>query len=230
MRTSADGRYEFDHLTAGKWSIRRCERDFSSSGEFTHRDVAGFDPTLAEFSIEIGRTTVFDLDLHDASCRVDGRLPPGLSRTSMWRVGLIPGGDDPPRPVSVPVEESGAFRVEASELGPHDLVLSDSGEDGRDQRIVARLDLARGVNEWSLALATGSLEGEAASGALLEHTWQGPSGATCTTHFLADAQGRFRVDGIPAGAGRIATVRPKTSTDPRSVDVPAGDVLHLSLR
>ena len=109
-------------------------------------------------------------------------------------------------------------------------MLADSGDDQRDQRIEQTVEIQRGANKWSLSLATGTLEGEAPANALLAHTWTSASGATCITHFLVDAQGRFHVDGVPAGAGRVQVVRANTDFEPVNLDVIAGDVTHVSVR
>ena len=229
-RVGADGRYTFDHLAAGAWSIRRCEEDYSATGGTAYRDVFGFDPSLAEFEIEDGRTTSFDLDLTRAFARVEGEMPSGLDRRRSWHVSLVPRGREAADVASQAIDASGSFRVEASVLGPHDLVFADSGENDRDQRFVAKVDLERGTNEWSSSLAIGSLEGDALPGALLEHRWSGPGGATCTTHFLADSRGHFRADRLPSGEGTIAVLRPGNGPVPRAVVVPADDVLHIDLR
>jgi len=229
MRTSADGRYAFDHLAAGTWSIRRCERDFVAGGELTHRDVAGFDPTLAQFSIEEGKTTTFDFDLRGTDASVEGTLPRGLLRTATWSVSLRTEKDSAAaNPVLVGAD--GTFRVAATVLGTQMLFLADSGENDRDQEITSPIQVDRGVTNWRLSVTTGSLEGDAAPGALLQHTWTNATGTTCTTHFLADAEGRFHVDGVPAGSGKIDLVRPKSASGSTLVDVPENGVLHLTLR
>jgi hypothetical protein len=230
IHTAADGRYAFDHLARGAWSIRRCEEDYAVSGGIEERDVFGFDPSLAAFTVEDGRTTTFDLDLSHASSRIEGELPSGLDRGRAWHVSLVPRGRRAADVLSHAIDSSGSFRVEASLLGPHDLVFADSGEGGRDQRFTATVDLERGATTWRFPLTTGVVEGDAAPNALLEHKWSGPAGATCTTHFLADARGHFRADTLPSGAGTIAVLSPGSGSVPRAVDVPADDVLHIDLR
>jgi RNA polymerase sigma factor (sigma-70 family) len=229
MRVGRDGSYRFEHLASGNWTIRRCERDFQSDGEWTYQQVSGFDPSLAGFRIQEGRTTAFDLDLRDAECSVEGRLPPGPCAGSRWVARLQRPGDENSWESSVQVGASGELRIDAGVLGPHLLVLTSTGEAGCDQRVEDRLDLHRGVNPWELPFSTGVLEGESIPGAVLSHAWADARGRVCTTRFVADGEGRFRVVGIPAGAGSVERIQPGGGAPRADVDVPEHGVLRVVL-
>ena len=220
-----DGRYRFDDLAPGPWWIRRCETDYSSTGGSSCGQVEGFDPSLQHVEVIEGSITSFDLDLRDVSCELRGRLRSALASTSHWiaRFGAAP--EKAPPEVYSTLAADGTFAIRPPVLGPHTLLLTDEGRADRDQRIEARLEIHRGLNEWSVELPTGAIEGVGYPGAVLAHRWKDDRGTTCTSHFLVDARGSFRVEGIPAGAGTI-------ECDGRSipVEVREGETTRVSLR
>jgi hypothetical protein len=220
-----DGGYHFDGLAPGTWWIRRCETDFSSTGGQIYGYVQGFDPSLQQVEVLDGVTTTFDLDLKDVSCEVRGRLRSRLASTSHWTARFEPNSEMRQPDEHSELKNDGSFEIHPPTLGPWTLILTDEGREDRDQKIEQRLEIRRGTNEWNLELPVGAIEGDALPGAVLTHRWRNDRGTTCTTHFLVDAQGRFRVDGIPVGSGTI-------EVDGRTVpvEVTEGDTLGVSLR
>jgi RNA polymerase sigma-70 factor (ECF subfamily) len=227
-RVGPDGKYRFEHLAAGRWSIRRCEKSFTAEGGVARSTVGGFDPSLVFFGVEEGRTTRFDLDLSGATCVLDGRLTPlpcadcGYA-ASLTPLPIVPG----PKHAAVALASDGSFRVEARVLGRHRLVVAQRSAHGFEQRIEQEIDMQRGTNPWSLALATGTLTGDAAPGTRFQHTWSNADGVRCTTQFAADSDGRFRISGIPAGNGRLTFTPAGSATVESDVDVPAGAALQV---
>jgi RNA polymerase sigma-70 factor (ECF subfamily) len=217
VRTDSTGAFQFDALAAGRWYMRRCERDFMGSIEW--HEALGFDPSLTPFEVSDGRTTHCDLDLRDATCTLHGRVTGVRDTLRPCSAQLLAGGTDVNYSVLATVDDQGRFEFEPTVLGPLTLILSSSGEHDADQRIADTIEINRGANEWSLSLATGSLEGDATPGAVLEHRWTNERGTKCTTHFIADARGHFRIDGIPAGTGHVTVVEPKDEARKADVEV-----------
>lgn len=225
MRVDVDGTIRFEHLAAGRWAIRRCERDFNAEGGVTRSAVGGFDPSLAYFDVEDGHTTHYDLDLRGAECVLDGKLDSsacdGCACTAtLIALPRVPGVKHP----QVALASDGSFRLEAAVLGPHELLIERRSVDRCEQTIEASVDLQRGTNAWTLALATGVIEGEAERGAELVHTWTNARGTTSTTRCSADSDGRFRLTGAPAGPGTLARAKAFAAM---TVDVRANTVLHV---
>lgn len=194
-----DGSYSFAGLAPGSWTIRRCEREHRGHGNC--REVRGFHPSLATLEVLEGGTTRFDLDLRDASCALAGSLPGVLTAGTTWTATLTPEPDW--RGASAQVDAAGRFVLDASRLGPHRLELADAGERGRERRIVATLDLARGVNSWGLELELGAIEGSAAPGSIVSHAWRDGRGAEVVSRALAAADGGFRLE-APWGRGQLS--------------------------
>ena len=221
----ADGSYRFTGLAAGEWSIRRCEKDFAVEGTRSVGLVGGFHPSLARFQVDEGRTTVFDLDLSQASCTLEGRFFPIPPAGSGWTARMTPKGTAMNAASGSPLESDGSLRLSASVLGPHALQLAWTGSPDRDQVIEDAVELHRGVNAWSLEFPVGALEGEATPGSLLVHRWRNARGTTCTTHFLADASGKFLVEGIPAGPGSLEVLGTEIT-----VEVAQGETSRIAIR
>jgi RNA polymerase sigma factor (sigma-70 family) len=216
VRTDSSGAFHFDSLATGHWYMRHCEKDFTN-GSVEWHEASGLDPSLTPFEISDGRTTHCDLDLSETTCTLHGQVIGARGATRPCSVVLLADGADASSAIIASADEQGRFDLEPTVLGPHRLTLSSSGEHDEDQRIEDTIVIQRGVNEWSLSLATGSLEGDASPGAMLEHTWTNERGTKLTTHFIADAQGHFHAEGIPVGTGRIAVVQP--ANDGRKADV-----------
>ena len=152
-RVGADGRYTFEHLAAGRWWIRRCERDFNAAGELTRAQVTGFDPSLTPFVVEDGKVAHFDLDLRGATCTVDGKLKSPLVEQGSLTATLIALPDQPGvKHTPVPIASDGTFHIEAKVLGMHQLAIDGRLGDGSELHIEDTLELKRGPNAWTRAL------------------------------------------------------------------------------
>jgi RNA polymerase sigma-70 factor (ECF subfamily) len=152
-RVGADGRYAFEHLAAGRWWIRRCERDFNAAGELTYAQVTGFDPSLTPFVVEDGKVAHFDLDLRGATCTVDGKLESPLVENGKLTATLVALPDQPGiKHTPVPIASDGTFHIEAKVLGMHQLAIDGHLGDGRELHIEDTLELKRGSNAWTRVL------------------------------------------------------------------------------
>jgi RNA polymerase sigma-70 factor (ECF subfamily) len=153
MRVGKDGQYHFENLAAGKWSIRRCERDFNAAGESTRSQVTGFDPSLRSFDVEDGKPTHFDLDLKGATSVVDGKIESPLVAHGSLTATLVALPDVPGvKHPSVPIASDGSFHIEAKVLGLHRLEIHGKLGDGSELNIEDTLELKRGPNAWARVL------------------------------------------------------------------------------
>jgi hypothetical protein len=229
VRVAADGRYRFERLAAGTWWLRRCPRDYVAEGGYSYEVVEGFDPSLAETRVEDGRTTSFDLDLRDAFAVVEGRFSIESGAAAAWTVRLVEPGENPQGQDGGRLDAGGEFHFDAERLGPHTLVFRLVADD-RDQEIEVPLAIERGVRRVDVAVATGTIEGTARPGASIEHVWLGSPPTRGLAHWGADASGRFRVEGVPAGRGTLSIVEHGTRSAAVAVDVPDGGTVRVELR
>jgi hypothetical protein len=102
-----------------------------------------------------------------------------------------------------PIRADGSFLVASEWVGGHTLSLLSSGTERRDDRIEARVVIGAHPARFELASETGTLDLTGPANALRELRVPLTGGATWTTNFRFDAEGRALLDGLPFGAVQL---------------------------
>jgi len=245
-RVGADGRFRFELLTPGPWSVE--VRDDEVLQEYTQTG-----PATTRFEDEVqwncevveGRTTVRDLRPADPMAftvegriRIDGVAPTTLSA---W---LAPEGADffdnlGRWPTATP-DPQGRFLLGATEPGAYRLVVKRISADA-EWLLVDRVRLDGEPVSWNLELATGSLEIVGVDPALFADDlppfvclWQGRGELWFLGLGRPDARGVATLDFVPAGNGALARPDVQRIGEPgawevlREVAVERGETARVS--
>jgi hypothetical protein len=227
-RVDASGAYSIDHLTAGKWWVRRTSRDMRNAALVDNLSLR--DPTLAEVEILEGKTTTFDLDARNAPPVVlIGHIALAGVDPRTWTAHIVPTGGKEQDALTMTIDGQGSFRMAVADVGPVALELSDAGAEDRDARVEVALDLVSGENRWSLDVPTGELDvdGPALTRGLLAHVRRFENGATFTTRFRSKDGKPLALTLVPAGPAQI--VDAKSGAVLSEIDVPSGGAARMTL-
>ncbi|HVS11532.1 MAG TPA: carboxypeptidase-like regulatory domain-containing protein [Planctomycetota bacterium] len=227
----AGGSFRFDGLTAGPWRVERRREEIrdgswsssTSSGRAKPRDMRW------NCTVRNGETTRFDLDLRfDVPAVLSGRLFLGGKAPSGWMANLHSEGQNH---VSAPIGPDGTFRLQSGEPGECDLSLL--GEvAGEELRLYGTLDLAPGETPWAADVALGRVEGQVVEPLgedRLRFIWQGAGDLRARVAIRPDAQGRFALAAVPAGAARIVRWSEAKGSQETAVQVPPGGMVQVQV-
>jgi hypothetical protein len=234
-RVGPDGRFRFEHLTPGRYRVARADSEFNPGNVSTTWSTGG--DVHAEYksncSVDDERTTRFDLDLRDdqpavlvAQVSVNGAPATGWT-AALWpqenaTTRKIPGGA---------VDAQGRLRIEATEPGSGRLRLEPPSDVNHGVIIEIPVDLHRGDNALPVDLKVGSVRGHCAAppeGSMLDFSSETSAGYHFYASARIEADGRFEMPCVPAGAGRVGrnAVLPDGGTQgpvaQAHVDVPMG--------
>ena len=245
-RVGEDGRYLFERLTPGSWTVELRDEEilegYMSITSGTGRGAKPFDETAQDCEVFAGQTTYHDLRLApEESWPFEGRLTVNGEPAEAWTATLTPLGSAlfQEGPTAV-MDADGRFVVNTPGPGAHRLVLHGPFEAGTESYLMDEVTVGASAKPWRLDLETGSLQVEGLepwSGdgmPPLVYVWDGPGEATCLAPIGGDADGRCELSGIPAGPGRLVVPNAE-SMDPedwrslREVDIPAGGEAVVSL-
>ncbi len=218
FRVGADGRYRFEKLTPGGWTVRRATQELhpgsttTSSGQ-TSTPVR-FD---ADCVVEAGRVTTFDLDLRDAFDAVLlGHVTVNGVPATGWTVvaqDVGPSADFSLGPPTGVVNAQGDVRLALTRPTKFQIELAPVAETGTTLKFSRELEIHGGENHWVADLSCGTLEGVVTDKreSLLLECWSVDGGEWhCRGSVPRDASGRYRVAWLPVGQMRL-TLRDRQS-------------------
>ena len=225
------GAFRFDGLTAGPWRVERRREELrdgswsssSSSGSSKPRDMRW------SCTVRDGETTRFDLDLRfEVPTVLAGHLMLAGKAPSGWTASLHGEGQ---HAVSSAIAADGSFRLQAAEPGECNLSLSGELAD-QEIRLYQRLELAAGETPWAYDVALGRVEGQLAQPLgedRLFFAWEGAGGLRCHVPIRPDAQGRFALPAVPAGAARIVRRSEAKGSQEIAIQVPPGGMVQVQV-
>ena len=207
MRVGPDGLFRFENLMPGDWWVEVLTDDMSEAGATFQSARNAPDP---EWNVELkeGEDQLVELDLNQAErALLDGSLNIDGQPAAGWTAALRPAHRPSGRPSEFPqtvLDVGGQFHLETPVMGQQTLTLS-SPPDQLSLALRASLELIDGQRNWSLSLQTGTLELSGVPIVAHEHfrphlRWQGAEGMSARIELMPDANGRVRLEGLPAGA------------------------------
>lgn len=205
QRVGADGRYRFENLTPGAWSVTRAkaEVDPGSGSTSAWSSAGGPSAFVTDCVVESDRTTVFDLDLREAfDAALVGRVTVNGAPAAGWTVALRPKENEhfdggPPSGV---VDPHGDVRVALPRPAAYTVELVPVAESGTPVRFMRDIAIRAGDNAFAAELECGSLEGTLSAGGAVRIDCSS-IGATEWSFegTLRVEAGRFRVAHVPVG-------------------------------
>lgn len=202
QRVGADGRFFFDRLTPGPWSVRSSafEVGEDSGTAMSTNDAGGRWPF--DVVVQAGETARFDLDLSDLGrCTLSGRLSIDGVAADGWRATLWPDANavvNETLPTTV-LDVEGRFSFAG--LDPGFRRLRFAPPSGTGTTITLRCQVARGDNPLERDLRTGTVAGRVPPGSG-QRFLRGRFGddGDFVIAIRPDADGRFTLPLVPAGA------------------------------
>jgi hypothetical protein len=247
LRTGPEGNYRIDGLTPGPWEVRASEHDLDPErSTISHGGSGGDEPWEWSCEVADGATTRFDVDLSSwAPGTVEGRLVLTGGRTGGWSASLEQvEGSWHEVAVSEPLAGDGRFRLGPVRPREWTLVLRGPEESHGRLELSETLAVVPGANVWSMELETGRLEGSGATPRgererFHEYRWErviDGRRVSAKVRIVPDADGRFVLPVVPAGAGTIQCNDPPGEGARfgqwevvAEVEVPAGGVRVVEL-
>jgi hypothetical protein len=237
QRVGVDGAFRFEHLTPGRWYLKRCTYEVPKFGS-AYGLRATERPVEIPWNCEVaeGRTTRFDLDLRaDRRATLVGSLQVAGKPAVRWRVVLLSAGDQTPASEFVETDATGAFRLWVLEPGRYDLNARGSFGGADEVELADRVDLQLGEQHWLRELpAFGHLAGRRASATPAGQSepfleWFGPGDLRATMRFRIDEQGQFDLPLVPSGSCRIEAWIPSGKFELARCEVRAGETTQVEL-
>jgi hypothetical protein len=211
VRVGADGRYRFDKLTPGPWSVRRATQELSPNSVTTSSGHTTTPVTFdADCVVEEGRVTRFDLDLREAFDAVlVGHVTVNGAPATGWTVVAKSAGEAAAfalAPPSAVVDARGDVRLALARPATYQIELVPVAEDATTLRMTRDVAVHAGENRWDVDLDCGALEGTVGGDRdrrSLSCMSVAGGGWACSGSIPFDALGRFRVAFLPAGPARV---------------------------
>jgi hypothetical protein len=225
------GAFRFDGLTAGPWRVERRREELRDGYSSSSSSSGGAKPRDMRWNCTVrdGETTRFDLDLRfEVPTVLAGHLMLAGKAPSGWTASLHGQGQ---HAVSSAIAADGSFRLQAAEPGECNLSLSGELAD-QEIRLYQRLELAAGETPWAYDVALGRVEGQLAQPLgedQMFFAWEGVGGLRCHVPIRPDAQGRFALAAVPAGAARIVRWSEAKGSQETAIQVPSGGVVQVQV-
>jgi RNA polymerase sigma-70 factor (ECF subfamily) len=158
-RVGAEGTCHVEHLTPGRWEVRRVERELQREvRQVLMRPGRPWDEIPSNCEVFDGRVTPFELVLDEAAAPsvVRGRLTVDGALPGPWSVELMsaPFGVRSEALGAAKLDGRGRFELDAKREGAALVALTALTGELDGLRVVAPTTVAAGVNEWSLDLRT----------------------------------------------------------------------------
>jgi len=242
VRVGADGRFRFEQLTPGGWSVRRATKELHPGSTTTS---SGDAPTPVRFDADCivseGRVTDFDLDLRaDFDAVLVGRVTVNGAPATGWTVVAQTQGEaaafslGPPTGV---VDSQGDVRIELPRSTTYRIELMPVAEHATTLRWTTEVAVHAGENRWGVDLDCGTLEGTVtgdgerrsiACTSLAVGDWK------CSGSVWLDAEGRFRLAFLPVGQARVTLSERQVgnvwrTTSEKQVEIARGAIATVQL-
>jgi len=236
QRVGADGRFAFEGLTPGGWSVRRSNFEVSGDSGTAISSRSETEPFPEDVQVLANQVARFDLDLSDERpCVLRGQITIDGKPASEWRASFWPDSDGVVNETlpSTVLDGEGRFEFSATQPGFRRVRFSPPIQATGQLSLALRLEVLRGENHVERALRTGRVEGRAAVGAGRMYA-EGRCDAELSylVGVAVDADGRFVLEGLPAGSVRIMELPVSQSgggawTEVRSFQLAPGQQLVL---
>jgi RNA polymerase sigma-70 factor (ECF subfamily) len=163
-RVGPEGTFRFEHLIAGRWLVKTHDKELNERTSSSGWKSGPVREIPWNCEVLEGRATRFDVDLRaaQAQCTVQGTLRVRGAELGKW-TAMLRRADDVFSPGGnvVELDPSGAFALESSEPGKMTIVLTalDGPFDGL--RVLADVDVVKGVTLRNVALDAARLSVDA---------------------------------------------------------------------
>jgi hypothetical protein len=237
LRLGGDGAFLFEHLTPGRWLVKRCESEVPLFGTSVGQELTS-EPVQIPWNCEVfeGKTTNFDIDLRvDRRVKIVGRLLVAGRPATPWRVSLQSTAAHTLASAVVETNAQGEFVLFAPEPGSYLLNAHGALGDSVEMDLTDHLDLSSGDQAWTGDLpASGRVEGHRASGPVATQSdpflqWLGPGQLQGSLNFPIDARGIFNLPLVPSGPCKIQVWTTTGKQDLASFEVRAGETTVVAL-
>lgn len=234
-RSDAEGRFEVQHLAAGRWWVGTAERELVP-GTFQLQRTATVQPgPTPNVELREGESASVEVSFRAALlAHVRGQLSLGGRPAAGWEVRLT-SLREPGRAARVAtLAPDGTFELGSPLVGSSRLEFFDPLRGARAFTLEAALELRDGEHEWSIDLPLARAQGRVIGFALSERAglgWRFESGALRARGELAlDPDGTFVLPRVPAGELRfVRRAADGNEAEVRRATVPALATLDLEL-
>ena len=207
QRVGADGQFNFEGLTPGGWSVRQSQFEVSGDSGTAMSSREERDAFPVDVQVRADQVAHFDLDLSDERpCVLSGQLSIDGRPASEWRATFWPDSDGVVNETlpSTVLDAEGRFEFSATQPGYRRVRFVPPLQVKNTLGLALRIEVLRGENYVERALHTGRVEGRAAVGAgrmLAKGRYDAELTYYCAIE--PDADGRYVLDGLPAGSVSI---------------------------
>lgn len=162
-RVGADGAFEVERLTPGRWEVRRVDQEIHPERSAMRSWPRGKREELPwNCEVAAGRVTRFDLVLEGARepAKLSGHVTVDGAAPGPWAAVLVAGplGEKAQGSESTNLGPDGRFELSANRPGEAHLILTALSGELDGLRVIAPVTVADGTNEWSLELRTARVE------------------------------------------------------------------------
>ncbi len=224
QRVGPDGLFRFGELVPGPWQVALVDAETGISG--THVQTSSSPPREIEWSSDVrpGTTTRHDLWIDgEAPLELTGTLAVDGQPAVGWTATLFPMELDVSEPPpSSSLDAEGRFSLSVPSAGRRRLIMSPSGAEAGELRLLDVVDVEPGTEPWRLELWTGALAGhlspEHRGREKLVGLWDGGGALSAMIAIVSDEDGAFRATRVPSGLVRIVPMVREVLFDPDSVE------------
>jgi hypothetical protein len=236
QRVGVDGRFYFEGLTPGGWTVRQSNFEVDADGGTAISSRSERDAFPEDVQVRTGETAHCDLDLSDERlCVLRGQITIDGKPASEWRATFWPDSDgvvNETLPATV-LDAEGRFEFSATQPGFRRVRFAPPLQAKGGVNLTLRTQVLRGENHVERALRTAQVEGRAAIGAgRMYGDGRCDPELSYFVGILPDEDGRYVLSGLPAGTLRIME-KPANAVDGagwhevRNVDLAPGQRLVL---
>ncbi|HTF88884.1 MAG TPA: sigma-70 family RNA polymerase sigma factor [Planctomycetota bacterium] len=228
LRVGEDGRFRFENLTPGGFTVRQSQFELTSENGTAMSTREERDEFPTDVQVREGQIAHFDLDLSDdRPCVLRGQLIVDGKPASEWRATFWPDSNgvvNETLPTTV-LDREGRFEFSASQPGFRRVHISPPMDTAGQLNLTFRTEVLRGDNRLERNVSTGQIEGQVAPDAPQMYA-QGRCDGDLT-YFAGihpDPDGKYLLDKLPAGYVRILARPPENSVDKNWVEIHAFDL------